>query len=151
MQANSLTISLSETEGNSADNFKKLLIMRIKLISRSNPLDRTQNPKYYAKMENEGVVDLYALAKQITKYSSLSLGDVLNVLENMIDAASLFLLMGRGVRIGRLGMLRIVLKSDGVDTPEEFNYNLIHRVKLHFTPNVQLKKQLGDISYEMIK
>lgn len=125
--------------------------MRIKLVQRSNPLDKDQNPKYYAQMENEGVADLYSLMKQITKYSSLSLGDVLNVLENMIDAASLFLLMGRGVRVGRLGMLRIILKSEGVDTPEEFNYNLIHRVKLQFTPSVQLKKQLKDISYEMIK
>ena len=125
--------------------------MRIKLVPRSNPLDRNQNPKYYAHMENEGVVDLYELSKQITRYSSLSLGDVLNVLENMIDAVSLFLLMGRGVRIGRLGMLRIVLKSDGVDTPENFNCNLINRVKLQFTPNIQLKKQLEDISYEMMK
>jgi predicted histone-like DNA-binding protein len=102
-------------------------------------------------MENEGAVDLYDLAKQITKYSSLSLGDVSNVLENMIDAVSLFLLMGRGVRIGRLGTLRIILKSDGVDTPEEFNCHLINHVKLHFTPSVQLKKQLEDVSYEMIK
>jgi len=63
--------------------------MKIKLIQRPNPLDRNQNPKYYAHAENEGVADLYDPAKQITKYSSLSLGDVLNVLENMIDAASL--------------------------------------------------------------
>jgi len=125
--------------------------MRIKLIQRFNPLDRNQAPKYYAHMENEGVVDLDGLSNQITKYSSLSLGDVSNVLENMVDAASLFLLMGRGVRIGRLGMLRIVLKSDGVETPEKFNVNLIHRIKLQFTPNAKLKKQLENISYEMIK
>jgi len=125
--------------------------MRVKLIKKSNPFDQSQSPKYFAHMENEGVIDLYDLANQITKYSSLSLGDILNVLENMIDAVSLFLLMGRGVRIGRLGMLRIVLKSEGVSSPADFNYNLIHRVKLQFTPSVQLKKQLEDISYEMIK
>jgi predicted histone-like DNA-binding protein len=125
--------------------------MRVKLIQRSNPLDREQSPKYYAHMENEGVIDLYELSKQITKYSSLSTGDVLNVLENMVDAASLFLLMGRGVHLGRLGMLRIILKRDGVDIPEDFDCNLIHSVKLKFTPNVQMKKQLTDISYEMIK
>ena len=130
---------------------KKIFIMRIKLVQRFNPLDRNQAPKYYAHMENEGVVDLDGLSNQITKYSSLSLGDVSNVLENMVDAASLYLLMGRGVRIGRLGMFRIVLKSKGVNTPEEFNYNLINRVKLRFTPHVQMKKQLQDISYEMIK
>jgi len=125
--------------------------MRVKLVQRSNPLDKNQAPKYYALMENEGVVDLYGLADQIVKYSSLSLGDVLNVLENMIDAASLFLLMGRGVRIGRLGMLRIGLKSDGVDAAEDFNVKMIRNVKLIFRPNKQIKKQLEDISYEMIK
>ena len=125
--------------------------MRIKLIQRFNPLDRNQAPKYYAHMENEGVVDLDGLSNQITKYSSLSLGDVSNVLENMVDAAALFLLMGRGVQIGRLGMLRVVLKSGGAETPEKFNVNLIHRVKLQFTPNAKLKKQLESISYEMIK
>ena len=125
--------------------------MRIKLVQRSNPLDRNQAPKYYALMENEGTADLYDLANQIVKYSSLSLGDILNVLENMIDAASLFLLMGRGVRIGRLGMLRVMLQSDGVDAPEDFNVKMIQNVKLIFRPNKQMKKQLEDISYEMIK
>jgi len=130
---------------------KKFIIMRVKLIQRSNPLDRNQAPKYYALMENEGVVDLRDLSKQITKYSSLSVGDVSNVLDNMVDAASLFLLMGRGVRLGNLGMLRIVLQSDGVDAPEDFNVKMIHNVKLIFRPNKQMKKQLEDISYEMIK
>jgi len=123
---------LSKTCGNSANNFNFFLIMRVKLIQRPNPLDRTQNQKYYAHMENEGVIELSDLATQITKYSSLSYGDVLNVLENMVDAASLFLQMGRGVKLGSLGMLRIILKSKGADTPEEFNCNLIKRVKLLF-------------------
>jgi len=114
-------------------------------------MDRNLPPKYYALMENEGVVDLYDLAKQITKYSSLSVGDILNVLENMIDAVTLYLRMGRGVKIGRLGMLRIVLQSGGVDTPDDFTCNLIHRIRLRFIPNIQFKRQLEDISYEEIK
>lgn len=125
--------------------------MRFKLIQRPNPMDRNLPPKYYALMENEGVVDLYDLAKQITKYSSLSVGDILNVLENMIDAVTLYLRMGRGVKIGRLGMLRIVLQSGGVDTPDDFTCNLIHRIRLRFIPNIQFKRQLEDISYEEIK
>jgi len=43
--------------------------MKTVLVQRSNPLDRNQAPKYYARMENEGVVDLYDLADQMTKYS----------------------------------------------------------------------------------
>jgi len=42
----------------------------------------------------------------------LNIVNVLNVLENMIDLASLFLPAGRGVKPGRSGMLRILLKSD---------------------------------------
>lgn len=129
----------------------KSIIMRIKLIKRLIPMDENQTAKYYVIAENEGVADLYTLAKQVTMYSSLSLGDVLNVLENLIDAAVLFLEMGRGVRLGRLGMLRIVLQSEGVDKPEDFNYNLIHRVKLRFTPGVEMKKQLQKPSFEMVK
>jgi len=125
--------------------------MKVRLIQRPNPLEKNQSKKYYALAENEGVADLYELAAQVTKYSSLSAGDVLNVLENMVDAASLYLLTGRGVRLGRLGMLRIILKSDGVAKPEEFSCKLIRRVKLKFTPNMYMKKQLKEISYEMSK
>ena len=125
--------------------------MRVKLIQRSNPLDQTQAPKYYAHMENEGVVDLRDLSKQMTRYSSLSVGDIKNVLDNLADAASVFLLLGRGVRLGGLGMLRIMLKSEGADTPAEFNTKMIHSVKLKFTPTVEFKKLLDDISYEVIR
>jgi len=125
--------------------------MKVNLVQRSNPLDQTQAPKYYAHMENEGVVDLRDLSKQMTKYSSLSVGDIKNVLDNLVDAASLYLLMGRGVRLGSLGMLRIVLKSEGADSPAAFNIKMIHSIKLKFTPNVEFKKQLEDISYEVIR
>ena len=125
--------------------------MRIKLVQRLNPLNRSQSPKYYAHAENEGVAKLDDLAKQITKYSSLSSGDILSVLENMIDAAALFLQTGRGVQMGRLGMFRIMLKSDGVATPEEFNCNSIRPVKVRFRPNRKFKKELEGIPYEMIK
>jgi len=125
--------------------------MKVKLIQRSNPLDKTQAPKYYAHMENEGVADLRDLSKQVTKYSSLSVGDISNVLDNLVDAASLFLLMGRGVRLGNLGMLRVVLKSEGADSPAAFNTKMIHSIKLKFTPNVQLKKLLEDTSYEVVR
>ena len=125
--------------------------MKVKLVRRPNPQDKNQEKKYYAHAENEGVADLYVLSKQITKYSSLSLGDIVNVLENTVDAASLFLQTGRAVQIGRLGTLRIVLKSEGAESPEDFTYKMIHRIKLQFTPSVELKKQLQDISFEIVR
>ena len=126
--------------------------MKVKLIARINPSDRTAPKKFYAHIENNGVAELEDLAKQITKYSSLSHGDILNVLQNLPDAALLFLLEGKAVRLGALGMLRLSLKGKGSDTPESFTYNLIRRIKLIFTPSKLIKQGLAlDITFEIIR
>ena len=107
--------------------------------------------KFYPHVVNDGTVELKDLAKQVTKYSSLSTGDVISVLENMVDAAVLYLLLGKGVRLGRLGMLRVSVQSEGADSPETFNTKMIQRVKLVFTPSVEFKKEMQDISYEVLR
>ena len=124
--------------------------MKLELIKRENPINR-EVVKFYPHVVNEGVAELKDLAKQVTKYSSLSTGDVISVLENMVDAAAIYLLMGKGVRIGRLGMLRISVQSTGADTPEAFNTKMIRRVKLIFTPSVDFKKELEGVSFEVVR
>ncbi len=124
--------------------------MKLQLIKRESPLDRSI-AKFYPHVVNDGTVELKDLAKQVTKYSSLSTGDVISVLENMVDAAVLYLLLGKGVRLGRLGMLRVSVQSEGADSPETFNTKMIQRVKLVFTPSVEFKKEMQDISYEVLR
>ena len=44
-----------------------------------------------------------------------------------------------------------VVQSVGTDTPKEFNTKMIRRVKLIFTPSVDFKKELSDVSFEVIR
>ena len=132
--------------------FNSNFTMKIRLLQRVNPIDRDATPKYYPHIENNGVSGLEDLAMQITKYSSLSYGDILNVLQNLPDAALVFLLEGKSVRLGALGMLRLSSKGEGSDTPKDFNAKFIKRLKVNFTPGKTLKVGLKErATFEIIR
>jgi hypothetical protein len=59
--------------------------------------------------------------------------------------------MGKSVNLGELGTLRVSFGSEGVDDVKDFNTGKISGVKIVFTPGVELKKQLGDIHFELEK
>ena len=123
--------------------------MKYKLNKRANPQDRTQE-KWYASPVNEGKITKSDITKEIVNYSSLSRGDVSNVIENVLDIVPKYLLMGKSVNLGEFGTLRLSLSSEGVDNPEDFKSNLIKGVRIIFTPGVELKKSLGDIKFEKV-
>jgi predicted histone-like DNA-binding protein len=121
--------------------------MKYKLIERANPLDRDQK-KWYASPVNDGKISKADLGKEIVGISSLSRGDVSNVIENLIDTMPKYLLMGKSISLGEFGTLRISFSSEGVETPDQFNTNKISGVKVIFTPGVELKKALESIKFE---
>ena len=57
--------------------------MKYKMIQRANPQDRTQI-KWYAAPVNEGRVTQREIAADIVELSSLSRGDISNVIESLI-------------------------------------------------------------------
>ena len=121
--------------------------MKYKLIQRANPQDRTA-VKWYASPVNDGKISKADLAKEIVNSSSLSRGDVSNVIENLIDIIPKYLLMGKSVNMGELGTLRVSFGSDGVDDAAQFSNAKIKGLKIIFTPSVELKKELEAIRFE---
>lgn len=121
--------------------------MKYKLIERANPQDRSK-VKWYANPVNDGKITQRDLAKEIVTTSSLSRGDITSVIENLLDAMPKYLLMGKSVSLGEFGTLRLSFTSEGVDTADQFNTNLISGVKVVFTPGVELKKSLDEIKFE---
>jgi len=121
--------------------------MKYKLIERANPQDRTK-VKWYASPVNDGRITQRDLAKDIVDNSSLSKGDVANVIENLLDTMPKYLLMGKSVSLGEFGTIRLSFTSEGVDSADKFNPNLITGAKVVFTPGVELKKTLEDVSFE---
>lgn len=121
--------------------------MKYKLIERANPQDRTK-VKWYASPVNEGKVTQRDIAKDIVVSSSLSRGDITNVIENLLDTLPKYLVMGKSVSLGEFGTLRLSFSSEGVDAADQFSASMIDGAKVIFTPGVELKKAIEDISYE---
>lgn len=121
--------------------------MKYKMVKRTNPQDRSKS-KWYAAPINEGKITKTNISKEIVDMSSLSRGDVSNVIENMLDVIPKYLLMNKSVSLGELGTLRLSFSSEGVEDLKDFNTNKINGVKVIFTPGTELKKQLGNIKFE---
>ena len=125
--------------------------MHYKVVKRKNPLSPLSNEKYYASAVNAGKLTIRDFAREITGRSSLTLGDIENVLENFLDELPVFLKLGLSIQLGDFCTLRLSLSNKGSDTPEEFRADMIKSAKVVFTPGVQLKNALKTISYEAQK
>lgn len=122
--------------------------MKYKLVSRKNPQKPEETGKLYAAPVNDGKVSQKEIAAEIVGLSSLSRGDVNNVIDCLIDTIPKYLLMGKSVSLGELGTLRITFSSEGVETAEEFNIAKIKGARVLFTPSTVLRKAVADITFE---
>lgn len=122
--------------------------MKYKLIERGKPGDKTVPKKWYATPINSGKIDQKAIAKEIANRSSLTAGDVANVIQNFLELLPSHLIDGKSVQLGDFGTFRISFSSDGVATESEFNVNKIKGKKILFTAGSDFKKGLADISFE---
>jgi predicted histone-like DNA-binding protein len=123
--------------------------MKYKLVKRVNPQNRSQ-VKYYAAPIIDGNISKSDLTKEIAGISSMSRGDVSNVLEGVRDVTPKYVKINKSITIGDLGTLRITFSSEGVDNIEDFNVNMIRDVRYLFTPSQELKQQLNDIHFERV-
>jgi predicted histone-like DNA-binding protein len=122
--------------------------MKYKLIQRGNPGNPSAPKKLYATTVNNGKITENNLAKDIADQSSLTRGDVGNVVTNIIDTIPKYLLMGKSVNLGELGTLRLSFSSEGVNEESEFNVGKIKGVKVVFTPGVALKEAIANLNFE---
>ncbi|MDR0732979.1 MAG: HU family DNA-binding protein [Dysgonamonadaceae bacterium] len=122
--------------------------MKYKLIPRSNPNDPQAAKKLYASPVNDGKISQEEIAEEIVALSSLSRGDVANVIDSTIDTIPKYLLMGKSVSLGDLGTFRVSFSSKGVNNANEFNVAMISGIRIIFTPSVKLKKLIEGIHFE---
>lgn len=82
------------------------------------------------------VVDTITLAESIAEKSSLTVGDVVNVVRNLMTSMRSYLLNSRSVRLDGLGIFTIKASSrgKGVATSDEVNHSQIVNLKCHFNP-----------------
>ena len=123
--------------------------MKIKMVPRKNPQKKSE-VKYYASPINAGKKTLRDIAKDIAGRSSLTRGDIENVLTNFMECLPSYLRDGFSVQLGEFGTVRLTLSSEGALNEKAFKTETI-KPRVTFTPGVELKAALRDNSYETPK
>ena len=123
--------------------------MKIKMVPRKNPQKKSE-VKYYASPVNAGKKTLRDIAKDIAGRSSLTRGDIENVLTNFMECLPSYLRDGFSVQLGEFGTVRLTLSSEGALNEKAFKTETI-KPRVTFTPSVELKAGLRDNSYETVK
>jgi len=125
--------------------------MKYKIVEKGDPRNPDKEKKQYASPVNAGNLTIKDLAKDIAGRSSLTRGDIENVLANFLDELPNYLKIGMSVKLGEFGTMRLSLKSEGVEHDKKFDASKIKGVKIIFTPSSELKKSLDDITFEEIR
>ena len=123
--------------------------MKIKLQKKKNPQKRTEE-KFYANPVNLGKKTLRDIAHDIAGRSSLTRGDIENVLSNFMDCLPHYLRDGFSVQLGEFGTMRLTLSSEGAATEKAFKTETI-KPRVVFTPGTELKRELAANSYESLR
>ncbi|MDR0634139.1 MAG: HU family DNA-binding protein [Azoarcus sp.] len=124
------------------------MALKLKKLSRKMPGNPEQS-RWYLIQSKSGTVGLKELAREIEGRSSLSLGDVQSVLSNMVQLIPVFLKLGQTIRLEGFGSFRVTVSSEGTETPEALSARNVKGVRIVFTPGVELKNSLGEISFEV--
>jgi predicted histone-like DNA-binding protein len=107
--------------------------------------------KYYAVPVRSGEISTRQLAKDLTKISSLSEGDVHSALIGLSGLVEKYLQEGYSVRLDNLGLFSISATSDGFDTPEECTPHRVKAKKICFRAENDLKSNLKYVRFEREK
>lgn len=126
--------------------------MKYKVIPKHNPNDKHAPKKFYATPVWEGKVDIDALSDIIAGRSSLTAGDVANVLRNFLDEVPRLMLMGKAVDLEKFGIFRISFGSEGAETEKNFNAKNIRDVKIIYRAStVMLKRVRDNVTFEKVR
>ena len=123
--------------------------MRFRLVQKKNPQMRDE-VTFYANPVHVWHKSLDVIARDISGRSSLTRGDVSNVLYNFIDCLPHYLRDGFSIQLGEFGSMRVTLSSKGAEKEEDFKTATI-KPRVVFTPGGELKRELAANSYESVR
>lgn len=117
-----------------------------------NPNDPDAPMKYYAKMQASGIVELDDLAEEISYATTLTDGDILNVLRALIKQIKLNLKRGKIVKLEKFGTFQFQLCSKGADTERDFTASHITKANIQFRPGALLREvqNLETLSFKKV-
>ena len=130
----------------------KLLWQSITALQRCS-IRESGEYKYYAKAQASGSVGINELSEEIAYATTLTDGDVLNVIRALVKRINLHIAAGQIVKLENLGSFQAQLRSTGTATEDTFSSAMIKKVTLQFRPGIGLKGQLNiaNLSFHKVK
>lgn len=120
--------------------------MKYSITKRINPLKRDE-VKFYATADYGDEIDIRMLAEEISKSCTLTVPDVVAVIESLLDKMPLYLKNSNKVRLGNFGIFKLSFSAEGQEKMEDVSAKDIKNLRGLFTPSTHLKKELSDVSY----
>jgi len=117
------------------------MALQFNVIERVNPL--TKEKKWYATPRLTGKRDLKSLSKDLAEVSSLSAGDVHNVIVNLIDQFPKWLIEGNSVKLDGFGIFRLSFSSEGEAVKEDISADSIKDIHILFEPDAAIKDRIN--------
>ena len=97
-------------------------ILKYKLVTRINPQNKSEQPKWYAKAVQDRTVGFEGLVTHMSEHNSpYSRGVIHGVLTDMLDCVKELVLDGKSVRLGDLGLFSVGLKTRGAKTRDKWS------------------------------
>ena len=94
-------------------------ILKYKNVTRINPNNKEEDPKWYAKAVQDRTMNFEQLVTHISEHNSpYSRGVIHGVLTDMLDCVKELVLDGKSVRLGDLGLFSVGLRTKGALTRE---------------------------------
>jgi len=109
-------------------------------VEKTNPITKVK--KWYAQPNLTGRRTLKDLSKDLSEVSSLSAGDVQNVISNFVEQLPKWLMEGDSVKLDGFGTFRLSFSSDGVSTKGEVTANQIKDIYILFDADDQIKERI---------
>lgn len=112
---------------------------------RPNPRDKDASPKYYGKVQASGTVNFDTLAEDIAYATTLTDGDVSNVLRALVKQIKKHLADGKIVQLDTLGSFQFQLSGEGALTEKDYSTSLIKKMRIQYRPG-RLVREVQNLS-----
>ena len=109
---------------------------------RLNPLNRTEEPKFYACPSWNGEVNIREISEEISHSSSINSADVKAVLESFLFHLPQHLMNGDTVRLDGFGLLGLSFHAKGQTVEKAVSVADISNVHINFRPSPEIKAKI---------
>ena len=97
-------------------------ILKYKMVTRLNPQNKSEQPKWYAKSVQDRTISFEDLVTHMSEHNSpYSRGVIHGVLTDMLDCVKELVLDGKSVRLGDLGLFSVGLKTTGAKSRDRWS------------------------------